>query len=133
MPFDGIPYTREQTAIDLLGIEEHSTNGSALKANCACIQERHILSLKGHCQEGAAITTDPQEKQFYRDLHVWASENLEFIYETLKRDNFEEQKAMYARLGNESREIRVNLQDERWIMPHFHCGCVGCLPCSNHG
>jgi hypothetical protein len=107
VPFDGVTYTREQTAIDLLAVEQHCTDGSALKASCSCIQERHLLSLKGHCQEGQAIAENPAEKAFYRLLHQWASETLELVYSTLKK-SFSEQKSMYEHLGNNARQIRVN-------------------------
>jgi hypothetical protein len=71
-PFDGLDYTRDKLAIQWALIAEHASDGSALEAGCACIQERHLLLVEGLAAEGAQLATDKKEKDFYTWLAGFA-------------------------------------------------------------
>ena len=109
--FNGLEYTRKEAAKQLLKIEEHSTNGSALEAGCSCIEERHMLSVEGYGDEGQVLAKDPREKEFWNHVSMWARSEMEQIYKTPKNP------ALYKQLADAARHIRVNLQDENWAFP----------------
>jgi hypothetical protein len=79
--FDGLEYTRDNIAIQLLQIETHASDGSALDAGCACIQERHLLALEGFSNEGVALSKNENEKKYYLWLSGFAREERKKILE----------------------------------------------------
>ena len=70
--FDGLDYTRGAIAEEVSLIERHARDGSAVDAGCACIEEKHLLTLAGLASEGVTLTTDPAEKDYYLKLADWA-------------------------------------------------------------
>ena len=66
--FDGLDYTREALAEELSLVELHAADGSALKAGCACIEEKHLLRIAGLATEGVSLAKDQDEKEYYIDL-----------------------------------------------------------------
>ncbi|MCK5609280.1 hypothetical protein KAR91_45830 [Candidatus Pacearchaeota archaeon] len=67
-PFDVMQYTADSLAKELYLMELHSKDGSAVDADCACIQEKHLLGIEGLALEGANIATKEKERKFYADL-----------------------------------------------------------------
>lgn len=70
--FNGLDYTREAIAEEVSLIERHARDGSAVNAGCACIEEKHLLTLAGLASEGVTLATDQQEKEYYMRLADWA-------------------------------------------------------------
>jgi len=66
--FDPLVYTRESLAEELGLIERHATDGSAFKAGCSCIQEKHLLMVSGLTREGVTLASVEKEKEFYGKL-----------------------------------------------------------------
>ena len=67
MVFNDLNYTRTQLAKQLLLIEQHAKDGSALNAGCNCIQEKHLLLVEGLAEEGKTITQNQKEKEYYQN------------------------------------------------------------------
>ena len=84
--FDGLDYTREAIAEELSLIERHARDGSAVNAGCACIEEKHLLTLAGLSSEGVTLAKDSAEKQYYMNLAEWARETRkDIIYGNFKK------------------------------------------------
>lgn len=128
--FDGLIYTREAIARELELIQLHSTDGSAVEAHCACIQEKHLLAIEGLAGEGVTLAKDEKESKFYVELTLWASRTKKYIIERVHKWKAEEEKAYYASLAITARNLRSNIQNDDFSFVE-KCGCVGCPPCSN--
>ena len=66
--FDGHNYTERSVLEELLLIERHARDGSATEAGCACIEEKHLLTLAGLASEMPTLTTNQAEKEYYLSL-----------------------------------------------------------------
>ncbi len=66
--FDGHDYTERSVLEELLLIERHARDGSAITAGCACIEEKHLLTLAGLASEMPTLSKDQAEKEFYMKL-----------------------------------------------------------------
>jgi hypothetical protein len=66
--FDDLEYTREALIKQLLLIQNHGVDGSAVDAGCGCIEDKHLLVIEALAEEGETIATDPKEKEFYAQL-----------------------------------------------------------------
>jgi hypothetical protein len=60
-------------------IERHSRDGSAVQAGCACIEEKHLLTLAGLASEMPTLAHAQDEAEFYMNLAAWAREMRETI------------------------------------------------------
>ena len=123
MGFDGIEYTRREATKQLLKIEEHVTNGSALDAGCACIQERHLLSFEGYGDEGQAIATATEEKKFWSVASLWARES----WKKIIADPWNEK--VYDCIRDEARMIRLAIEHQIFNFPIEPSGCSLCIQC----
>jgi hypothetical protein len=72
--FDGHDYTETAVLEELSLIERHARDGSAVTAGCACIEEKHLLTLSGLCSEMPTLTSDKAEAEFYGWLAEHARE-----------------------------------------------------------
>lgn len=87
MSFNEREYTVDSIKKQLILIELHSKDGSAAEAGCDCIQGKHLRALEGFAEEGAGFALTDAEKQLYSDLGAW------------------------------SRQMRKNLEQEKWRLP----------------
>lgn len=83
--FDGLEYTRDAIAEELALIERHARDGSAVMGGCACIEEKHLITLAGLASEGVTLATDQREKDYYfklaEEARVKRKEILEAVWE----------------------------------------------------
>ena len=77
--FDGHDYTERSVLEELLLIERHSRDGSAIQAGCACIEEKHLLTLAGLASEMPTLAKSKDEAEFYMNLAKLAREKREEI------------------------------------------------------
>lgn len=82
--FDGHDYTERSTLEELLLIERHARDGSAVTAGCACIQEKHLLTLAGLASEMPTLSKDENERKFYMKL----AEEARSLREQILEHNF---------------------------------------------
>lgn len=134
MVFDAEIYQPEALISELLLIEKHCKDGSAAKAHCSCIQDKHMRTVIALADESVPLTKDPAKKNFYFNLSEWGKQALQGIYDHIKRDPTDEQEIkFYDQLDEAVREWRVSLMDENWKVPNvkvpLKCGCKGCVPC----
>jgi rubrerythrin len=116
-PFNDLTYTRRELAGELYEIQKHGSNGSAL-ANCKCIQEKHLIGVRTEAPEGATIATDPKEKEFYRWLGPWADRSLDHVLAVIDANDEKAERAMWATLADDAREIRHSITDETFDIPN---------------
>lgn len=81
MSFDGLDYTRNALLEEVSLIERHARDGSAVTAGCACIEEKHLLTLAGLASEGVTLAVDQAEKEYYLRLADWARNTRKEIIE----------------------------------------------------
>jgi hypothetical protein len=84
--FDGHDYTERSVLEELLLIERHSRDGSAIQAGCACIEEKHLLTLAGLSSEMPTLAKSQDEANFYMDLARLAREKREEILDANFKD-----------------------------------------------
>ena len=72
--FNGHEYTQTSVLEELLLIERHARDGSAVEAGCGCIEEKHLLTLSGLSSEMPTLTKSDKEKDFYARLAETARE-----------------------------------------------------------
>lgn len=77
--FDGLEYTRQALAEELSLTERHARDGSAVDGGCACIEEKHLLTIAGLASEGVTLAKDQAEINFYQDLARWARDKRKSI------------------------------------------------------
>ena len=82
--FDGHDYTERSVLEELLLIERHARDGSAAEAGCACIEEKHLLTLAGLASEMPTLSKDQNEKEFYMNL----AEKMRALREDILEGNF---------------------------------------------
>jgi len=70
--FDDLEYTRDALIKELLNVQDHGVDGSAVDAGCRCIETKHFYNIEAKSEEGATIATDPKEKEFYLQLSDFA-------------------------------------------------------------
>lgn len=116
-PFNALDYQRESLAEELYDIQRHATDGSALKAGCACIQEKHLLGVHGLAGEAMTIATDEKEKAFYQNLVDWAAKTRKYILANVHEWKDNEAAAYYTGLGDAARELRVTIQQDEFKYP----------------
>lgn len=68
MSFNDLEYTREALIKQLLLVQNHGVDGSAVEGGCGCIEDKHLYVIEALAEEGATIATDPKEKEFYAQL-----------------------------------------------------------------
>lgn len=66
--FNDLEYTREALIKQMLLIQNHGVDGSAVEGGCGCIEDKHLYVVEALAEEGATIATDPKEKEFYVQL-----------------------------------------------------------------
>jgi hypothetical protein len=66
--YTDLGYTRESLIKQLLLIQNHGVDGSAVEAGCGCIEDKHLYIVEALAEEGATIAVDPKEKRFYAQL-----------------------------------------------------------------
>lgn len=84
--FDGHDYTERSVLEELLLIERHSRDGSAIQAGCACIEEKHLLTLAGLASEMPTLAKSKEEAEFYLNLAKLAREKREEILDKNFKD-----------------------------------------------
>lgn len=67
-PFNDLDYTREALIKQLLLIQNHGVDGSAVDAGCGCIEDKHLFVVEALAEEGETIASNPAEKEFYAEL-----------------------------------------------------------------
>ena len=116
--FEGLDYTHRDLETELYQIQKHATDGSAFKLHCSCIQEKHLLGVKGTASEGVTLAKDLKEQRFYQWLAPWADSTLDNILKVLDMDNREIEAAMYRDLANDVREIRLEIEHGSFDIPN---------------
>lgn len=66
--FDGHDYTETSTLEELSLMERHARDGSAVEGGCACIEEKHLLTIAGLSSEMPTLSKDPKEVAYYQGL-----------------------------------------------------------------
>ena len=126
MAFDGEKYTNDSLIEELLLIERHCKDGSAAKAHCSCIQDKHMKTVIALAKEGKPLTKNVKLKGFYESLQAYGEKRLQSIYDLIKSEpSMEEEISFYNVLSDEIRLFRVALENEDL------CGCVGCPLCKH--
>jgi hypothetical protein len=92
MTFDDREYTLDSLIKELVLIEKHSKDGSALDAGCACIESKHLYAVEGLAEEGVLFAMSKQEREFYEKLAELA------------------------------RKLRKNIEEGRFEIPHNPTG-----------
>lgn len=77
--FNAEEYTRNAILEELLLIERHARDGSAVEAGCGCIEEKHLLTLSGLCNEAGTLMTNKNEADYYAHLGQWARQKRQEI------------------------------------------------------
>lgn len=72
--FNDLEYTREALIKQLLLIQNHGVDGSAVDAGCGCIEDKHLFVVEALAEEGETIAKNPKEKEFYAELADLARE-----------------------------------------------------------
>lgn len=72
--FDEKAYTEDSIIKQLLLIQSHASDGSAIDGGCTCIQDKHLTTLEGLSEEGQTIMNEEKKKRFYGDLADLARE-----------------------------------------------------------
>ena len=72
--FSDYDYTRTSIIKQLTLIELHGKDGSAVDANCQCINTKHTYILEGLCEEMVGFAKSEKEKQFYLKISELARE-----------------------------------------------------------
>lgn len=116
--FDGLEYTRRDLKTELYQTQKHASDGSAFQLHCSCIQEKHLLGIKGTASEGVTLALDPKEQRFYQWLAPWADATLDHVIDVLNMDNRETEAAMYRDLANDTREIRLEIDHGSFEIPN---------------
>ena len=116
--FDGHDYTERSVLEELLLIERHARDGSATQAGCACIEEKHLLTLAGLSSEMPTLTTSQAEKEYYMKLAEWARSEREKILDR----NFK---------GSESHGLsKCERKIEKCVVSgHSEEDCRAAIPC----
>jgi hypothetical protein len=84
--FDGHDYTERSVLEELLLIERHSRDGSAIQAGCACIEEKHLLTLAGLASEMPTLAKSEEEAKYYLELAALARAKREEILDKNFKD-----------------------------------------------
>lgn len=140
--FDGEEYETNRIIQQLLDIEEHCMDGSAVNQGCSCIQDRHLQALTSAAKQYGAIATKQENRQFGADLAVYAETRLKEVYAFHQTHDNSDKKAawaFYLNLAQEVRTIRKSFDANEPFPTSFKqkidnhtvkCGCKGCKPCS---
>ena len=141
MAFDGETYEANRIIRQLLDIEEHCTDGSAVNQGCTCIQDRHLQALASAGQQYAEIAKKAQNKEFGRKVASWSDFTLKTVYDFHQqhpndtkgyRNDAEE---FYQALSDHCRSIRLAFEANEQFpekpqkLHTVTCGCKGCPPC----
>lgn len=68
LTFNERKYTQDAIIKELILIEKHSKDGSAVEGGCACIESKHLYALEGLAEEGKGFSLSAKEKEFYSQL-----------------------------------------------------------------
>ena len=93
MTFNDRDYTYDAVKKQLSLIQLHVDDGSALDANCGCIEGKHLVLLEGLSEEGARFSLSDPERKWYNDL------------------------------ANLARTKRKQIEHEEWSGPVHTCDC----------
>ena len=115
--FDEYEYTKRDIMYELYAIQKHASDGSALDMHCSCIQEKHLIGLKGASVEAQAVAKDETEKKFYQWLPTWADNMINHVYDVLGRNSRPEEEAMYRDLSAYARELRHEVDYNSFKIP----------------
>jgi len=120
--FDEYNYTKRDIMYELYAIQKHASDGSALDLHCSCIQEKHLIGLKGASVEALAVSKDEKEKKFYQWLPSWADSWIDHVYDVLSENNRAKEEEMYIELAEEARTLRKEVDYNRFniIEKHNH-------------
>ncbi len=140
MSFDGEEYEKNRIIRQLLDIEGHATDGSAVLEGCSCIQDRHVQTLASAANQYGVIASKAENKEFGRQTSVYAEELLKKVYAfhaanaSSSKDYTEKAWQFYGRIADEVREIRLAFEKVNSLFPIFEhalaCGCKNCPPCN---
>lgn len=65
MNFNAEEYTRDSIVQQLLLTELHARDNSAVEGGCGCIEEKHLTTIIGLCNESATLMSNKEEVDFY--------------------------------------------------------------------
>lgn len=114
---DDLKYTRRKLITHLGHIQEHASDGSAL-GHCKCIEEKHLNMVTGYATEGVSIASDLKEKEFYAWLAQWSDKTLDHVLNVIEANNEATERAMWATLADDTREIRHEISDGTFTPPN---------------
>ena len=72
MVFNDRDYTQDALIKELVLIEKHSKDGSAIEGGCSCIESKHLYGVEGLSEEGQGFGLSAKEKLFYSKLADFA-------------------------------------------------------------
>ena len=72
MVFNDRDYTQDAIIKQLGLIELHSKDGSAVEADCACIESKHFFMVEGLSEEQQGFAVSAKERMFYTRLADFA-------------------------------------------------------------
>lgn len=140
MSFDGETYESNRIVQQLIDIEEHCVDGSAVEAGCTCIQDRHLQALTSAAKQYGSISKKQENRQFGADLATWTEKRLKSVYDFHQKTANTDKKALWAfylQLAKEVRKIRLDFEANKPFPTSFNdehavrCGCKGCPPCQH--
>lgn len=73
-PFDDRDYTQDALIKQFGLIELHGKDGSAVDADCQCIETKHTYLIEGLAEEGMGFAMSKKEKEFYQKVADTARE-----------------------------------------------------------
>ena len=71
-PFNDRDYTEDSLVKQLLAIENHSKDGSAVDGGCSCIEGKHFYGVELYAEEGQGFALSKEEREWYADVADWA-------------------------------------------------------------
>lgn len=106
MTFNDRDYTMDSIIKQAVLQELHSKDGSAIDANCQCIETKHTYMIEALAEEGKGFAKSEEEKRFYD----WVADI--------------------------NRKIRKHVEFQDWSIPGVGhscppCECHECPPCNS--
>jgi len=82
--FNDRDYTRDSILKQIVLVELHGKDGSAVDAGCACIETKHTYMLEGLFEEAVGFALSQKERDFY----TWTSELMRVLRKKIDTEDY---------------------------------------------
>lgn len=106
--FNDLDYTTDALMKQLILVQNHVDDGSAVTAGCNCIETKHLFAISGYAEEGQSFAETPEQKEWFGRLQSWAEENRKSLLGTPAS------KERFAEIAEQAREYRKELEYGEW-------------------